>query len=169
MPYNKVCKLWSGKNESFFRDKEIIPLRQSGPHCVSTCLAMLTGKTPETFQGIINTQDPISWSNAIKKYDIKLAYCSTDARRLKFYIPELLELDDLFTLSYYKPGDHPATILNDPDDKGWICGSHIVVMHRNLILDPATGSRTKAHEDKCNEYYTKRIFRVVPLNHIQGL
>ncbi len=169
MPYNKACKLWSHNDANFFREKEITPLWQSGPHCVSTCLAMLTGETPETFQGIINTQDPISWSDAVKKYGMKLAYCPTDTRRLKFYIPELLELDDLFVLSYYKPGDNPTTILNDPDDKGWICGSHIVIMHRNFILDPASGLRTEAHEDKCNEYYTKRIFRVVPLNHVRGL
>jgi hypothetical protein len=130
---------------------------------------MLTGEKPETFQGIINTQDPISWSDAIKKYAMKLAYCPSDTRRLEFYMPELLELDDLFTLSYYKPGNDPSAILKDPNDKGWICGSHVVILHRDSILDPASGLKIRAREDKCNDFYTKRIFRVVPLDHGRGL
>lgn len=168
MPYNKASKLWPDSADIFFRDKDITPLRQSGPHCVRTCLAMLTDLKPAEFQGKINTQDPISWSDGMKEYGMKLAYCPTDARRLKFYMPELLELDDLFTLSYYKPrGDQ--TILNDPNNEGWICGSHIVIMHRSYILDPASGSKTSAETHGCNDYHTKRIFRVVPLTHVRGL
>jgi len=169
MPYNKTCKLWPDNAEEFFRDKDITPLQQSGPHCVSTCLAMLTGVTPKEFQGRINTQEPLSWSDGMKKYGMKLAYCPTDTRRLEFYMPDLLELDDLFTLSYYKLGEDPTAILNDPDDEGWICGSHIVIMHRSHILDPASGSKTSAETHGCNDYHTKRIFRVVPRSHIRGI
>jgi hypothetical protein len=32
----------AGEGEHYFRDLEIQPLRQEGPTCVSTCLAMLT-------------------------------------------------------------------------------------------------------------------------------
>ena len=99
---------------------------------------------------------------------MQFAYCPTDARKLRFYIPELIELDDLFTLSYYTTSDQ-HTILGAPNNSGWVCGSHIVVMHRNRILDPATGTVTMASEHHCNEYHTKRIFRVVPAGYHRRL
>ncbi len=71
---------------------------------------------------------------------MKLAYCPTDVRKIRFYVPELLALDDLFTLSYYTPPDS-RSILADPGEDGWVCGSHIVVLHRDEVLDPASGRR----------------------------
>ena len=109
------------EGEHYFRDLVIRPLRQRGPTCVSTCLAMLTGKRPEDFQGNINTQDPVSWSAALQPYGMKLAYCPHDARKLKFYIEELIALDDLFALSFYTTED-PKEILADADSN-WLCYS----------------------------------------------
>ena len=166
--YDQNATLWQNKNEYFFRNHEIQPIAQRGPHCVSTVLAMLTGKTPEEFQGKMNTQDPSSWSQVLQPYGMKLAYCPMDARKLKFYMNELVAMDDLFTLSYYTSLD-PTDILGDPDSKGWVTGSHIVILHRKEILDPATGTATSALEHYCNHYHTKRIFRVVPSDHIRGL
>lgn len=167
MPYNYASKLWPTDSDSFFRDRSIAPQQQIGPHCVSTVLAMLTAQTPETFQGRINTQDPVSWSVALSEFGLKLAYCPTDVRKLRFYLPELIRLDDLFTLSYYSPND--ATILKDPDHNGWVCGSHIVILHRDKIVDPATGQSVHALSHSCGDRYTKRIFRVVPLDCPRGL
>ncbi len=116
----------------------------------------------------MNTQDPASWSEALKPYGMKLAYCPMDARRLKFYLPELLALDDLFTLSYYSPADG-SEILKDPNGNGWVCGSHIVLLHRSLIYDPARGDCLEAERHPCGEKFTKRIFRVVPAGHPRGL
>ena len=160
MTYDKNCKLWPNNTDVFFRDKTIQPIQQVGPHCVATCMAMITTSHPDNFHGKINTQDPVSWSIALSEYGMKLAYCPTDARKLKFYMDELLELDDLFTLSYYTPLN-PQLILRDPDELGWICGSHIVVLHGNNILDPATGNTTSFEKHACIECHTKRIFRLV--------
>lgn len=168
MPYDFVAALWPTKDEAFFRDSIFYPVRQSGPHCVSTVLAILTEKSPETFQGQINTQDPVSWSEALRPFGMKLAYCPTDVRRLKHYIDELVTLDDLFTLSYYTTLDH-REILGEPDERGWVCGSHIVVLHRQSILDPACGITTDVFDHPCINYHTKRIFRVVPSDHARGL
>lgn len=168
MPYDLTSHLWPTRDECFFREIALKPLRQSGPHCVSTVLGMLTGQPPETFQGRINTQDPASWSEALSAFGMKLAYCPTDARKIKFYAPELLALDDLFTLSYYTPRD-PQSILADPTNDGWVCGSHIVVLHRDSVLDPATGRRHGLAELPGSEMHTKRIFRVVPEGHRRGL
>lgn len=99
---------------------------------------------------------------------MKLAFCPTDVRKLKFYLPELLDLDDLFAVSYFTP-EKPESVLADPDNNGWVCGSHIVVVHRDVVLDPSTGARTKLLEFKCAGSHTKRIFRVVPLAHARGL
>lgn len=113
MPYNCRCNIWPEKEDRFFQDKIIMPIRQDGPHCVSTVIAMLSGVSPRLFQGEINTQDPVSWSNALKQYGMKLAYCPFDVRKLKYYIDELIELDDLFLLCYYIPIG--PEILNDPN------------------------------------------------------
>jgi len=168
MPFDLVSHLWPDLKEGFFRDRELRAIRQKGPHCVSTSLAILTGASPEQFQGAVNTQDPISWSDKIKEWGMQFAYCPSDARKLRFYIPELIELDDLFTLSYYTTLDGD-TILRDPNNRGWVCGSHIVVMHRDKILDPASGTVTSANQHPCNNYHTKRIFRVVPVGYHRSL
>jgi hypothetical protein len=168
MPFDANSQLWIDGNESFFRDKSITAIQQYGPHCVSTVLAILTGKQPESFQCRVNTQNPVSWSEALTEDGMKLAYCPTDARKLKHYMDELRRLDDLFTLSYYTSRD-PEDILCDPDERGWVTGSHIVILHRQMIIDPDQGRAVPAHEHSCNEYHTKRVFRVVPSNHRRGL
>ena len=168
MAYDRTCALWPQSNESYFRDRTFRVLRQSGPACVSNVLAMLTGQTPDYFQGIINTQDPVSWSEALRPWNMKLACCPTDIRKLKYYMRELVELDDLFTLSYYTTND-ANILLGNPSADGWLTGSHIVILHRNLILDSGIGEAIEAFDHVCNEYHTKRIFRVVPANHPRGL
>ena len=168
MPYHANSTLWPNDGEHYFRDRNLRPLLQSGPHCVSTSLAMLTDATPEHFQRSINTQDPVSWSEALRPFGMKLAYCPTDARKVEHYLPELLRLDDLFTISYYTP-DEPAAILRDPNDAGWVCGSHIVVLHRDRVLDPAWGQTIAADAFRGRRFHTKRVFRVVPSTHSRGV
>ena len=166
--HDQHSKLWSEDTAPFFRDRSFTPLKQSGPHCVSTVLAMLTGEEPEVIRPSINTQNPVSWSDYLRGHGMKLAFCPTDCRRLEHYLDDLLALDDLFTLSYYSPSD-PEAICADPDEKGWICGSHIVLLHRDQILDPASGVRTAARDHQGRGRFTKRIFRVVPAQHLRGL
>jgi hypothetical protein len=168
MPYDFNSHLWQDKEEKFYSDNQFHPIKQRGPHCVSTVLAMLAGTDPEQFQGVVNTQDPVSWSDSLQKWGMKFAYCPTDVRKLRFYMTELIELNDLFTLSYYTTLDKDV-ILGEPNEKGWICGSHIVILHRDKILDPATGMTTNAQEHRCNDFHAKRVFRVVPANYQRGL
>jgi len=80
---------------------------------------------------------------ALAKHGMKLAYCPTDVRKLKHYLPELIALDDGFTLSYYTTRD-PPKILAEPNADGWVTGSRIVLLHRDQILDTATGTVTDA-------------------------
>ena len=168
MEHDLNSDLWPDPAEHFFRDATFKPMRQIGPRCVATVLAMLSGTTPQTFAGRINTQDPASWSRALQPFGMKLAYCPTDVRKAKFYVPELLRLDDLFTVSYYTATD-PPSILADPDAEGWAGGSHIVILHRDQVLDPATGTRHPATHWSGAGKHTKRIFRVVPADHARGL
>lgn len=164
MPHDMNSSLWPGRAEKFFPDRKLQVRKQTGPQCVSTALAILTGSEPEMFQGVVNTQDPTSWSDEIRKWGMQLAYCPTDTRRLCYYIPELIEIHDLFVLSYYTARQSDL-ILKDPDSRGWICGSHIVVMHRDRILDSASGIVSLALEHRCNGFHTKRIFRIVPADY----
>ncbi len=169
MPYDSSSLLWPNKTDSFFRYRPITPLEQAGPDCVSTVLAMLSGESPRVFQGIVNTQDPTSWSEALKQYGLKLAYCPSDLRKMRFYLPELEALNDLFTLSYYTPED-PTEIFQDPNpETGWVCGSHIVILQGTDIIDPARGIRAPAAAFRHIDRYIKRIFRVVPAGHARGL
>ncbi len=168
MPYDAASNLWRRSDESFFRDKSFSVIQQKGPHCVSTVLGILTGTSPEEFQGKINTQDPVSWSEALSQWNMKLAYCPTDARKIKHYMKELVALDDLFTLSYYTT-TNPQDILGEPDSRGWITGSHIVILHRDKILDSMSGTESEALNHFCNDFFTKRIFRVVSSDHKRGL
>jgi len=169
MPFDTKSLLWSGPPETYFQDRLIQPIEQIGPHCVSTVLAMLSGATPERFQGVVNTHDPVSWSDALRDYGLKLASCPHDNRRVKFYAPELVALNDLFTVSYFTPSE-PAEVWEDPRPKdGWVCGSHIVILQGGEIIDPARGDRVPALEHRGMEKFTKRIFRVVPANHPRGL
>ena len=168
MPYDMVSCLWPRGDEAFFRDRSFSVVRQRGPHCVSTVLAILTGEAPEKFQGNVNTQDPAAWSEALCPWGMKLAYCPTDARKLKHYMAELVRLDDLFTLSYYTTLDRDK-ILGEPDDRGWVTGSHAVILHRGAILDSRSGTMCDALGHPCVEYHTKRVFRVVPTDHLWGL
>ena len=135
---------------------------------MSTCLAMLTGKRPEDFQGNINTQDPVSWSAALQPYGMKLAYCPHDVRKLKFYIDELIALDDLFGLSFYTTLDHEE-ILGDADDTGYVTQSHFILLHRDKIYDSNSYQCVSARNHYCVNYHTKRIFRVLPATHARGL
>lgn len=166
---NRDTPVWAAKDgEHHFRDRVIQPLCQRGPTCVSTSLAMLTGQKPEDFQGNINTQDPVTWSAALQPYGMKLAYCPHDARKFKFYIEELIALDDLFGLSYYTTWN-PSQILNDPDDTGFVTQSHFILLHRDKIYDPAGYGCMPAREHHFLDHHTKRIFRVVPATHARGL
>jgi hypothetical protein len=167
MPYDRCAPLWPSREEAFFRDRRLVPRRQQGPHCVSTTLAVLTGEAPGRFQAAVNTQDPVSWSDALRPFGMKLAYCPTDVRKLRFYLDELVAIDDLFLLCFYSPVG-PA-ILADPDASGWVCASHVVTLHRDRILDTKSGAACEAREHDCIGRHTKRIFRVVPADHPRGL
>ncbi len=170
MCYNTNTRLWESAEENFFREKMIVPQLQIGGTCVSTALSMLTGVTPEDIRTVgINTQNPVSWSLALIPYGMKLAYCPVDVRRLKFYMEELIGYDDLFLLCYYSLNDPSETILNDPDNMGWIVGSHVVILQRDQIIDSSIGAIIQARQHDCNNAYTKRLFRVVPKDHKRGL
>ncbi len=168
MPFNLTAPIWPNKSDNFFRDRHFAPLRQHGPRCVATSLAIIAGVSVDIFEGSINTQDPFSWSDALKPMGMKLCYCPTDIRRIEFYLPELIELDDLFILSYYTT-NNMKVLFGDPDDRGWLCGSHVIVLHKDMVLDPATGRVTKAADHKCNRFHTKRIFRVVRNDYPRGI
>jgi hypothetical protein len=106
MPSDFRCSLWPNREENFFRNRLIEPIMKSSLTCVSTALGSLTGIGPEYFLhlqkiGKLNTEDPVSWSEALKLFEMKLAYLPFDARKLRFYMAQLVSLDDLFLLSYY--------------------------------------------------------------------
>ena len=170
---NASAPLWDEESEHepkgpFFNDLALEHIKQIGPSCVPTTLAMLARSTgadvcPDDFKMIINSQSPHSWSKALMPYGMQLAYCNQDLRRLQYYVDELVEYDDLFLVCFYST-DPPS----EPDSNGKLCTAHIVTLHKNEIYDTAKHGRFSV----CDvwqyprlERQTKRIFRVVPVGH----
>ena len=171
---NPTAPLWyqGGPDEPqgpFFHEVDIEHERQIGPSCVATTLSMVANATgaettPEDFKAVTNSQAPHTWSAALKPYGLQLAYCNSDLRRLAYFIDELVELDDLFLLSFYS-NDPPS----DPQPSGKLCTAHIITLHRDTIYDtaksPSSGGVCEASAYSRLERQTKRIFRVVPVDH----
>ena len=99
---------------------------------------------------------------------MQLAYCNFDLRRLEYYIDELVEMDDLFLLSFYSK-DPPY----DPEvEGGKLCTAHIVTLHRDNIIDTARGGEqaiVSASDYNRSMRQTKRIFRIVPKGHARRI
>lgn len=169
MAPDSTSRLWPNTQDVFFRDKYVAPIKQEGGGCVPTCLAMLTGVSPDILRECLNTQDPVSWSAALIRHGMKLAYLPVDVRKLEFYIDELIEYDDLFVLGFYSSKKGALKLLDDPDESGGVCPSHLVILHRDKIIDPARGASEDASKYDRLKSHTKRVFRVVPSDHARGL
>ena len=106
----------------------------------------------------------MTWSDALAPFGLKLAFVPHDIRKLRFYLPELVSADDLWTLSYYCPREEVGEMLRDPrQEDGWLCSSHIVLLHRGVVYDPSKSAPTPVEEHHMRDMPTKRIFRVVPV------
>ena len=166
--FDPHSRLWPAPDGRFFPDLTIRHRRQVGGSCVSTCLSLLSGEDPELIRHQVNTQDPVSWSAYLRPYGMKLAYCPTDLRRLKHYVPELLALDDLFAIGTYSP-EEPREIGAEPDDEGWICSSHLVLLHRGTVHDTRFEQPCELVRYRDRNRYVKRLFRVVPAGSARGI
>jgi hypothetical protein len=166
--------------------------------CVPTCLAMLAKMNSnerkddrgwveefdEEAEGKkVNTQNPVEWSEALRPHGMKLAYIPADVRPLGLYLDELVEYNDLFMLAFYTGRHEEMLEVEDvtqmnPPRKYQTGSSHVVLLHKNQIYDPAIdpAKRRSPMEAKAwlrykLEHYkrrgavlhTKRLFRVLPL------
>lgn len=171
MEYDLISMLWSEAGDEgalWFQDLVLTHRQQVGGSCVSTGLSMLTGEKPVQVRDRINTQDPVSWSRYLQPHGFKLAYCPTDLRRLRHYVDELLSLKGLFVICTYSPSS-PLQIGGEPDEDGWVCGSHFVLLHRDTMYDTRFARPVLLRNYADSSRYVKRIFRVVPAWHVRGL
>jgi hypothetical protein len=169
---------------------------QKGSSCVPTCLAMLVQKDslgPKDIEPKINTQNPVTWSKVLQEHEMKLAYLPTDVRPLKMYLKELVDYDDLFLLAFYTGTDEKILQSQIVENDYQTGPSHVVLLHGNKIYDPAwteiyepawpgqepepantyieakRESIRQTKNGRVTELRTKRLFRVVPKDHAQGL
>ena len=171
--FRRKSEIWPYERKHYFHNLKIKAIQQRGPTCVAHCLAMMTGTDPQYFidlmqRELIDIQDPRTWSDALKPFAMKLAFVPSDIRKMKHYMNDLVAKDDMFALCYYSSTD-PDDLLTEPDGDGWLTGSHIVLLHRDIIYDSKTGMAMGALDHECCEKHTKRIFRVVPLEEERGL
>lgn len=167
--FDAASTLWGGQSYTpYFQNLKIQHRMQVGGSCVSTGLSLLTKEEPTAIRQQVNTQDPVSWSNYLQQFGMKLAYCPTDLRRLVHYKHELLAMDDLFTISTYS-SENPSDITRDPNESGWVCGSHFVVLHRNTVFDTRYEQPILLADYEDCQRFVKRLFRVVPADHARGL
>jgi hypothetical protein len=158
---------WPAEPEPHFPSLVLKHRLQKGGTCVSTALSLLTGEDPTTIRKQTNTQNPITWSRYLQSYGMKLAYCATDLRRLRYYVAELLAHDDLFAISTYSLTD-PRHIGADPEHDGWVCSSHFFLLHRGTVFDTAKRGPVELTRYGGLGCYVKRMFRVVPVGHARG-
>lgn len=163
--YSKSSRIWSDKDNINLNIDKINYMFQKPKECVPTTLAMITYEEPDKFYNI-NTQEPTNWSDELHKYNLKLAYCNTDFRLLKYYKDELIEYNGLFLISVYRAKLN--MIGSNPDEEGWICPSHIFILHKNMIYD-SSSELCNIDDSKYLNCYVKRIFRVVPLDYHRGI
>jgi hypothetical protein len=74
----------------------------------------------------------------------------------------------LFLVSTYS-STNPLDIGAEPDAKGWVTGSHLVLVHRSRVYDTRHYAPCELDAYVDLDRYVKRIFRVVPLHHPRGL
>lgn len=167
--FDHSTAFWSPPEPApFFHEMRLTHRVQIGGSCVSTGLSLLTGEEPGDIRAHVNTQDPVSWSRYLQGHGMKLAYCATDLRRLRYYVDEFRAHDDLFTVSTYSPSS-ALQIGGEPDARGWICSSHFVVVHRDLVYDTRFEAPVALRDYGDLDRYVKRLFRVVPADHVRGL
>ena len=154
MEYDFNGSLWTDRSvQQVSHHLTLMHRVQIGGSCVSTGLSVITGEAPETIRAQVNTQSPMSWSDYLHPHGWKLAYCNTDLRRLSHYAEELLQWDDLFVVCTYSPDD-PARIGDEPNEDGWICSSHFMLLHRDQVFDTRYRSPIEltAHPDPLNTW-----------------
>ena len=170
-----MSKIWHGR-EKFFKKLELQVQKQKGPYCVAYALSIATGfevKKFLDFEGFTN-RDPVTWSDALKKIaNMKLAYCTTDLRKVKYYSVDLLECDDLFIIGYYSPRykykDETDVLLEPGKDGSELALGHAVILYKDKIYDSRNAIVKKLKEHECMECHTKRIFRFVPAGYEKGI
>ena len=169
MPHDLHSPLWDSRDDTrYFPDLTLRHRRQQSTDCVANALSMLTGVEPGSIALDINTQSPISWSDYLMGCGMQLAYCNTDFRRLDHYVDELLDQDDLFLLCTYGSLD-PMQIGREPDESGWITGSHVAVLHQDIVYDSMLSGPCPLIDYPRNNRYVKRLFRVVPAGFARSL
>lgn len=135
----------------------IIMQKQERGACVPTCLAAIAGVQPSQFYDV-DSQDPRTWSSALLPYGVRLEYCPNDSRAVRHYHDELSK--GLWLVGYYL--DYPVPL--NPDEHGWLCGSHLVVVHAGCVYDPSSDYLCSLGAHISSGRPTKRIFRVVPID-----
>lgn len=154
--------LWPDNSQPFFPSLQLDSAPVPGTFSIASIIASLTGGDLEAIMNKVGANDPVSWSLVLEDYGMKLAYCPTDIRRVIHYLDELVALNDVFILTYYTP-ERPPRILAEPDNLGWICGMHSVLVVREMVYDPYLDIRQRIYAHHCRHFHTKSIFRVVPV------
>lgn len=152
--------LWPDNSQSFFPSLQLHSAPVPGTFSIASIIASLTGGDLEVIMDKIGANHPVSWSRVLEDYGMKLAYCPTDIRRVIHYLDELVALNDVFILTYYTP-ERPSRILSEPDNLGWICGMHSVLVLRDMVYDPYLDIRQRIYAHHSRHFHTKSIFRVV--------
>ena len=98
------------------------------------------------------------WSNYLSEFDIKMAPCLNDFRKLRFYSFELQKRT--FLIEIYT--DSLENISRDPDQDGWICTSRWIYIQDGKIIDPYSSYTEKINNTHLSGYHTKHIFQLIP-------
>jgi len=148
----KTHILWNYEEKVNLPRLEIKHVKQGKKDCVPCCLAMLTGTDKTEFYDI-DSCNPIEWSQRLKKYKMKLAFCNYEFRQLYDYHEQL------------QKGTYLVGILKG-DDIGMFNGTankHLIIIQDGYIYDSFVNCiyPIKLINSLYEQNFVNRLYRVV--------
>ena len=153
MQLSKRASLWPSREDCFFKDSKLNS-KKLGEISVFKLLATLTDAKQEFFKERMNKYYPIDLFNAFMWLGFRVVPCLTYNPSLKFYIDELIKLNDLFVIIYF---------TNKSVGKGLIRNGRVTVLFRDRLY-LADGSRSIQMKE-CPDKQLIGIYRIVPEHH----
>lgn len=156
----KDCIDFTDDGTRYYDDLEVLHLKQVVNACVPTSIASVVGEDPSIFYKTMNNCCPISWSKHLKSFGMKLKVQNATFRPFAKLLEDLKKTGYLYLVGVYCG---QLRHIEQHARKGTTCPSHMFVVHKGKVYDPAQSEKIDAAPHYA-EHWVKRLFRVVPLD-----
>jgi len=147
--------------EIFFHNKNFVPAQHDSCSAAAAALATICCCNVWDMENRIVPSNPRTWLLALQDFGLNLEYWTTWLCEMRWFMSDLLMVDDLFLLCYYTTVSPDEVMAFESQGMTTEC-FHIVILHRCAIIDPVLGECESAFLHPCNGMLARWIFRVVP-------